>query len=117
MFGELQLSILELPRILLHMDNHGAMALTRNEGTKRSKHINARFHHIRGSRAMGLITVKGVPSTDMAAHGLTKPFSKDNFNRFLSLTQMDDGSRGGLLSADDDNRRETEADEERRTLT
>jgi hypothetical protein len=42
---------------------------------------------------MGLITVKGVPSTDMAADGLTEP-SKNTFKRFLSLTQMDDGSRG-----------------------
>lgn len=110
-FDELHLSVLELPPIVLHMDNQGAMALTSNEGTKRSKHIDTRFHHIRDSRAMGLITVKDVPSTDMAADGLTKPLSKDKFRHFLMLVSMDgDDSRGGPMN-EVDGKRVVEVDE------
>ena len=102
-FSELRFSVLDIPPIALHMDNQGAMALTSNEGTKRSKHIDTRFHHIRDSRAMGLITVKGVPSTDMAADGLTKPLSKDKFRQFLMLIRMDDDdSKGGPTDGMDD---------------
>lgn len=95
-FGELRLSVIELPLPFFIWITHSAMALTSNEVTKRSKHIDTRFHHIRDSRAMGLITVKGVPSTDMAADGLTKTLSKNKFRHFLMLVCMDDDDSKGV---------------------
>ena len=81
----------------LYMDNQGAMALTTSEGTKRSKHIDIRFHHIRDLQQQGIIVTKGVESKQMAADGLTKILRTDAFNQFLSLIAM--GSRGGDLNS------------------
>ena len=81
----------------LYMDNQGAMALTTSEGTKRSKHIDIRFHHIRDLQQQGVIVTKGVESKQMAADGLTKILRTDTFNQFLSLIAL--GSRGGDLNS------------------
>lgn len=79
----------------LNMDNQGAIALTSSDGTKRSKHIDIRFHHIRDLQQQGVLVVKGVQSRDMAADGLTKILRTEAFERFLSLISMASGSRGG----------------------
>lgn len=75
----------DIQPISLHMDNQGAMALTTSDGTKRSKHIDIRFHHIRDLQQQGVIITKGVESKQMAADGLTKILRTDAFNQFLSL--------------------------------
>ena len=46
-----------LPPINLNMDNQGAIALTSTEGTKRSKHIDVRFHHVRDLPGPGVDTL------------------------------------------------------------
>ena len=74
--------------ITLYMDNQGAMALTTSDGTKRSKHIDIRFHHIRDLQQQGIIVTKSVESKQMAADGLTKILRTDAFNQFLSLIGM-----------------------------
>ena len=74
--------------LALNMDNHGAIALTSTEETKRSKHIDVRFHHVRDCQQQGLITVNAVPSTDNPADGLTKILRQHSFARFLSLIYM-----------------------------
>lgn len=79
----------EIPPITLNMDNQGAIALTSTEGTKRSKHIDVRFHHIRDLIQQGFISIKNIPSADMAADGLTKSLRFDSFNRFLHLLRID----------------------------
>ena len=78
----------DIQPISLHMDNQGAMALTTSDGTKRSKHIDIRFHHIRDLQQQGIIITKGVESKQMAADGLTKILRTDAFNQFLSLIGM-----------------------------
>ena len=78
----------ESPPIPLYMDNQGAMALTSSEGTKRSKHIDIRFHHIRDLQQQGIIITKSIESKQMAADGLTKILWTDAFNQFLSLIAM-----------------------------
>ena len=77
-----------LPPINLNMDNQGAIALTSTEGTKRSKHIDVRFHHVRDLQQQGIVSINNVPSSAMAADGLTKILRTDAFNRFLSLINM-----------------------------
>lgn len=76
------------PPITLNMDNQGAIALTSTEGTKRSKHIDIRYHHIRDLQAMGMISIKNVRSEEMAADGLTKILRTEQFNHFLDLVRM-----------------------------
>ena len=77
-----------LPPINLNMDNQGAIALTSTEGTKRSKHIDVRFHHVRDLQQQGIVSINNVPSSAMAADGLTKILRTDAFNHFLSLINM-----------------------------
>lgn len=84
-----------LPALSLNMDNQGAIALTSSEGTKRSKHIDIRFHHIRDLQQQGVLAVRGIQSRDMAADGLTKILRTEAFERFLSLISMASDSRGG----------------------
>lgn len=81
------------PAVALNMDNQGAIALTSTEGTKRSKHIDVRFHHIRDLLKQGVLTIKNVPSREMAADGFTKILRTEPFERFLSLISM--GGRDG----------------------
>ena len=74
--------------ITLYMDNQGAMVLMMSDGTKRSKHIDIRFHHIQDLQQQGIIITKGIESRQMAADGLTKILRTDAFNQFLSLIGM-----------------------------
>jgi len=55
--------------------------------------------------------VKGVPSTDMAADGLTKPLSKDKFKHFLMLVRMDDDDSRAGPTDEVDGRKVVEVDE------
>ncbi|OXV07571.1 hypothetical protein Egran_04664 [Elaphomyces granulatus] len=52
-------------------------------GTKRSKHIDLRYHYTRETAALGIITIDGVSSLEIAADGFTKILNSDGFNRFL----------------------------------
>ena len=76
------------PPINLNMDNQGAMALTSTEGTKRSKHIDVRFHHVRDSQQQGLIAINAVRSNDNPADGMTKVLRTNLFDCFLHLVSM-----------------------------
>ena len=72
----------------LNMDNQGAMALTSTEGTKRSKHIDICFHHVRDSQQQGLIAANAVRSNDNPADGMTKVLRTNLFDCFLHLVSM-----------------------------
>jgi hypothetical protein len=55
-------------------------------GTKRSKHIDLRFHYTREAVGLGVVSINGVPSLENAADGFTKILNSDGFDRFLRLT-------------------------------
>jgi hypothetical protein len=76
--------------ILYHLSlSNGAKSLvTSTMGTKRSKHIDLRYHYTRETAALGIITIDGVSSLENAADGFTKILNSDGFNRFLGLIQM-----------------------------
>ncbi|CAB1104016.1 unnamed protein product [Ectocarpus sp. CCAP 1310/34] len=58
-------------------DNQGAIALVQNPlGSGRTKHIEVRFHFIRGLFRSGDISVKFVPTTEQHADLLTKALSR-----------------------------------------
>lgn len=79
----------EAPPLELYMDNEGAIALTSTEGTKRSKHIDVRFHHVRDLQALGLVSVESIRSKENPADGLTKILNAPAHRHFLHLINMD----------------------------
>jgi hypothetical protein len=67
-----------------YMDNKGAIDLTTAlTGTKRSKHIDIRFHYTRDMVQQGILVVRQIPTGQMKADGMTKPLGRDAHTRFL----------------------------------
>jgi hypothetical protein len=74
------------PSILMHMDNKGAIDLTTSDvKTKRSKHIDIRYHYTRDMVAQGIIQIRQIPTADMVADGFTKPLGSEAHSKFLRL--------------------------------
>jgi hypothetical protein len=72
------------PPIKFYIDSRGAEDLIKSEfNTKRSKHIDIRYHYVRDIAERGIIEIIGIDSKDMAADGFTKPLAKQQFHRFL----------------------------------
>ena len=64
-------------------DNQAALALVSNKYIHdRSKHIDVNYYNIRNLHKRNLITVSFVPSADIVADRLTKPFIKDKHKAF-----------------------------------
>ena len=60
-------------------DNQGAMALVQNPlSSARSKHIDVRYHFIRGLFRSGDISIKFVSTSEQHADLLTKALSKSS---------------------------------------
>ena len=73
----------------LFTDSCSSIAIATNPfGTKRSKHIELRWHFLRDQIANGAITIQHIPGVDMPADGLTKPLEKVAFQRFVALLGM-----------------------------
>jgi hypothetical protein len=71
-------------------DNQGALALVENPYLhERSKHIDIQYHYIRDLEEKKRITVSYIPTTDMAADGLTKPLDRVAFHRFKTLLGLE----------------------------
>jgi len=69
--------------IIFYMDNRGAKTLAESTlVSKRSKHIDIRYHYIRDVAARGIIKPTAIGTKDMAADGFTKPLSELLFKRF-----------------------------------
>ena len=85
----MQVATPESPPICLHTDSEGAQALASTEGTKRSKHIDVRYHHIRDLQSLALVSVEGIRSQDNPADELTKIQSTLKHGHFLHLINMD----------------------------
>lgn len=70
----------------LNIDNQSAIKLIRNpEFHKRTKHIDVKFHFIREKYEDKIFEPCYVGTDDQLADILTKPLSKDKFERFRSL--------------------------------
>jgi Reverse transcriptase (RNA-dependent DNA polymerase) len=71
--------------ISFYMDNKGAHDLVRTAlVSKRSKHIDVRYHYVRDIAARGIIKPTPIGTKDMAADGFTKPLAEELFKRFRS---------------------------------
>lgn len=68
--------------IIVYEDNQTAKRMAEEVATKRSKHIDIRYHHVRELASAGAISIRDCRSNDMVADTLTKPLAKDLFLRF-----------------------------------
>ena len=77
LFDELHYGITPRPSTILKTDNQGALALAKNPvHHTRSKHIDIKHHYIRETIAQGIVWLKHVSTSDMAADFLTKPLGR-----------------------------------------
>jgi hypothetical protein len=77
---------LHVPGIPLHMDNKGAIDLTTSDmQTKRSKHIDIRYHYTRDLTNQGIIQIKQIPTAEMVADGCTKHLGSEAHSHFIHL--------------------------------
>ena len=64
----------------IYEDNEGAKALTGNpQDSLQSKHINVRFHFLRGLVRLGQVTIHSVASAERHVDILTKPLGREAF--------------------------------------
>lgn len=68
--------------IVAHEDNQTAKYMAEEVSTKRSKHIDIRYHHVRQLVEDGAIVVRDCRSSDMIADFFTKPLAKELFIKF-----------------------------------
>ncbi|XP_064090795.1 uncharacterized protein LOC135204570 [Macrobrachium nipponense] len=69
--------------IVLHADNQGAIALSKNPvHHQRSKHIDIRYHYIRSEIQSGHVELLYVPSEDNISDIFTKPVTKQKLCKF-----------------------------------
>ena len=72
--------------IKIHVDNTGAIALGKNNMvTKRSKHIDIRYHFTRQCYSDGLIDIVHISTDKNLADVLTKPLGRSKLESFSKL--------------------------------
>lgn len=69
----------------IYEDNAGAIFMAQNPETKRSKHIDVKYHWIRQQLWDKKIKLEHVASTNQIADMMTKPLSRILFWKFLEL--------------------------------
>jgi len=78
-------------------DNQGAIALAKNPGNHpRTKHIALRYHFIRFTISNGHILLNYIPTSDMAADGLTKGLTGDKHLTFLHMLGLKSRPSGSV---------------------
>jgi hypothetical protein len=65
--------------ITVYEDNQVAKRMAEEVATKRSKHIDIRYHHVRELVAAGIVKIVECRTENMLADMLTKPLPKDKF--------------------------------------
>jgi hypothetical protein len=78
-------------------DNQGSIALAKNPGDHpRTKHIALRYHFIRFAIANGNIDLDYVPTSEMAADGLTKGLTGAKHEQFVRMLGMEPRPSGSV---------------------
>ena len=84
--------------IKMNEDNQGTIALTNNPIlSRRSKHIDIRYHYIREQLKNGLITLSYCPTTEMVADLLTKSLAKPILESLRSMMSLSYSSSRGSV--------------------
>ena len=87
--------------ITINSNNQGAIALSKdNKFHAQMKHIEVRYHFIRGDVEEGKLSVVYIPTDDNPVDIFTKPLAKAKFQQFVKLlglgpTNMEDGRKKG----------------------
>ena len=82
--------------IVLYEDNHGAIFVSKNPETRRSKHYDIKFLFLQELTAAGIIELSYVCSEDQEADIMTKPLPASHFSALMKLLAL---QRGGVLNA------------------
>ena len=70
----------------MYEDNEGVKALAKTpQGSHRSRHIDVRFHFLRGLVRLGQVVIHSVASIKQYANSLTKPLGREAFRRHASF--------------------------------
>jgi hypothetical protein len=70
-------------------DNQGSIRLAQNDSTsKRTKHIDIRYHFTKNAILEGEITLKYCSTTEMVADMMTKALGKVKLDEFVKLTGL-----------------------------
>lgn len=82
--------------LVINADNQGSMDLARNcVSSKRTKHIDVRYHYIRELVENDVVTFQYCPTDNMVADMLTKPLGSTKLEKFRSacgLIRIEDTS-------------------------
>ncbi len=69
--------------ITIHEDNRAASLIARNESsTRRTKHIDVKYHHIKDLVDSNRICIKDISSNDQLADIFTKPLPREKHEGF-----------------------------------
>ena len=94
-----QLSFKQTKPTKLLSDNQGAIALAKNPGDHpHTKHIHLRYHFIRFAISDGHILLDYIPTTKMAADGLTKSLGGEKHSDFLYMLGLKPHLSGSVKS-------------------
>jgi hypothetical protein len=70
-------------------DNQGSIKLAENDSTsKRTKHIDIRYHFTKNAILEGKITLKHCSTTEMVANMMTKALGKVKLDEFVELAGL-----------------------------
>jgi hypothetical protein len=90
LLNEMEIYSAPLEPIAFHVDNKGCKDLISSTvTTKRSKHIDIRYHYTRELAADRIIDIRLCPSKENAADGLTKLLRSEGFTAFLRSIGLD----------------------------
>ena len=75
---------------LIWEDNTGTIAVAKNPVfSKRTKHIQIRYHFVRETVEEGVILLEHCPSREMTADILTKPLPRDSYQYLRGKLGLD----------------------------
>ncbi|KMS64506.1 hypothetical protein BVRB_019590, partial [Beta vulgaris subsp. vulgaris] len=96
--------VLTLPGpTIIHEDNQSAIALSESETTtRRSKHIDVKYHYIREEVKKGAVTVQYIPSAENCADIFTKALAQPAFCRHARNLITAAKIKEGVDATDDD---------------
>lgn len=84
--NETKLFPTQVGSVALFEDNNAAQSLAQNQlTTRKTRHINIKFHSIREKLNAGEITLTHIPSADNIADIMTKNLPVPSFSKFRNL--------------------------------
>ena len=82
---------IDLP-IIVNVDNMGEIFMSENDGLKKSRHIDIRYHFIREFVDNGIVKIMFVKSENNKADPFTKNLNKESLDRKLSSSLKSKGN-------------------------